>query len=250
MKKFNKFFTIILLILLKSCDTATGPNEIGGNTDLALTKVGNEFGVSVQFANKYHPALSNIRDTIKIIKNQNGIVTFKGVLAIDELSLKQIDTLLGLQRLSENVKRAFADNYKKIYNFSIDSSDKQNIKAEFEAKFKITSEGIQDFIYSKGDESKPFTIVKYSANIGDKYEFTTAEGVKITRVVTHIHTTEDWELGFLMVKTTRVVEETPNDPLLKQITYIGNHKYGLVGLILETKDNKIFKITIMPWDVL
>lgn len=215
-----------------------------------MTKVGNQFGLYLDIENQYHPALSKIRDTIVITKNQNGIVTLKGVLAIDELYLKQIDTLLGLQNLSEDIKRGFVDYYKQIYNFSIDSSNKQNIKAEFELKCKITSEGIQDFIYSKGDESKPFTIMKYSANIGDKYEFTTNEGTKITRVVTHIHTKEDWNLGFLEVKTTRVVQETPEDPLLKKITYVGNHKFGLVGLILETKDNKILKITIMPWNVL
>lgn len=250
MKKYSFIFIIPLIIFFNSCDNATGPNDIGGTTNLDLTKVGNEFGLYLDIENQYHPALSKIRDTIVITKNQNGIVTFKGVLAIDELYLKQIDTLLGLQNLSEDIKRGFVDYYKQIYNFSIDSSNKQNIKAEFELKCKITSEGIQDFIYSKGDESKPFTIMKYSANIGDKYEFTTNEGTKITRVVTHIHTKEDWNLGFLEVKTTRVVQETPEDPLLKKITYVGNHKFGLVGLILETKDNKILKITIMPWNVL
>jgi len=40
--------------------------------------------------------------------------------------------------------------------------------AEVQLKLKITSDGIQDFVHSKGDESKPFTIMKYSAKLGDK----------------------------------------------------------------------------------
>jgi|GEM_PF-6249924 len=48
----------------------------------------------------------------------------------------------------------------------------------------------------------------------------------------------------------RVEQETPKDPITKKITYIGNHKYGLVGVIVETKDGKVIQTTILPWSVL
>jgi hypothetical protein len=217
---------------------------------LELTKVGNEFGISLSLNGMYNQALSNLKDSIFIIKNNGGIVTFKGIFTIDENSLKKIDTLLGTQNLPESGKRAIFDYYKEKYGITIDTSDKQKLMAEVQLKLKITSDGIQDFVHSKGDESKPFTIMKYSAKLGDKYEFTANDGEKITRTVIQVHTTEDWNLGFLSVKTMRVEQETPKDPITKKITYIGNHKYGLVDVIVETKDGKVIQTTILPWSVL
>lgn len=251
MKKYYLFLILFIAVfIIFSCETTLGPNELGGNTDLELTKVGSEFGISLSLDGTYNPALSNLKDSIIVIKNSGGIVTFKGIFTIDENSLKKIDTLLGTYNLPESGKRTVIDYYKEKYGITIDTSDKQKLMAEVKLKLKVTSDGIQDFVHSKGDESKPFTIMKYSAKIGDKYEFTTSSGEKITRTVVQVHTTEDWSLGFLMVKTMRVEQETPSDPITKKVTYIGNHKYGLVGVILETKDGKIIKTTILPWSVL
>lgn len=241
------FISIFIII---SCETTLGPNELGGSTDLELTKVGNDFGISIYMNNKYYPALDKVRDSVEIIKSQGGVVTFRAIFKIDEASLKAIDTLLGTQNLPESGKRAIVDFYKEIYGAKIDTSDKQNMTATAEFKMKITSDGFQEFVNSQGDESKPFTIMKYSGKIGDKYEFTNKKGQKLTRTITHVHTTEDWALGFLMVKTMRSVEETTDDPIIKKITYIGNHKFGFVGMLMETKDGKEFKVNIFPWDVL
>lgn len=246
---FSSLF-FITLILINSCDEPAGPNDLGGDPNIELTKVGNQFGVSFDLKGTYIPALHNVKDTIYITKNQNGIVTFKIGMAIEERYLKQLDTILGTYKLPESAKRNIVDYYKAKYNARIDTSNKANLWTGVELKLKITSEGIQDFVHSGGDESKPFTIMKYSAKIGDKYEFTTKDGEKITRTVTKVHTTEDWSLGFIEVKTMRVEQETPNDPLTKKITYVGNHKFGLVGLIVELKDGKVFQVTILPWSVL
>lgn len=251
MKTYYYFLVLCTsLFIILSCETTLGPNELGGNTDIELTKVGNDFGVTFSLDGNWHPALGNVKNSTKIIKNQGGIVTIKNVFSIDEASLREIDTLLGTQNLPESTKRAIVDFYKEKYGVTIDTSNKQNMQATFELKLKITSDGFQDFVHSKGDESKPFTIMKYADKIGTKYEFTTKDGEKITRTVTKVHTTEDWNLGFLEVKTMRVEQDTPNDPITKKITYVGNHKFGFVGMIFETKDGKIFSTTIMPWAVL
>ncbi len=251
MKIYYSLISILItLFLIISCETTLGPNELGGNTDIELTKVGNDFGVSFSMKDQFIPGLQQVKDTVIISKNQGGIVTFKVGMAIDNLYLKQIDTALGTFKLSQSGKTNLIDYYKAKYNATIDTSDKRNLRTNLEIKLKITSDGIQDFVHSKGDESKPYTIMKYGSKIGDKYEFTNNQGEKIVRTVTAEHTTEDWSLGFLQVKTMRVEQETPTDPITKKITYIGNHKFGLVGLIVEAKDGKVFQVTVLPWAVL
>lgn len=39
---------------------------------------------------------------------------------------------------------------------------------DVDGKLKVTSEGIQEFINSDGDLSRPFTIVKYDAEVGKR----------------------------------------------------------------------------------
>lgn len=249
MKRFY-YLIAILLAFAFACDTATGPNEIGGDTNLDLTKVGNDFGVSISIPETYVPALQNIIDTVRITKNDNGIVTFSGKFLIDFESLQQLDTLIGTAPLSDNLKHQLVDYFLAKYNATIDTSDKSAYKLLAEMKFKITSEGIQDFVHSNNDLSKPFTIVKYGSNVGDKYEFTKADGSKITRTVVEKNPEEDWELSFWRVKTIKVEEVDPNDPLISKMTYVGNHKFGLVGLIIEFKDGRKIITTILPWDVM
>lgn len=39
---------------------------------------------------------------------------------------------------------------------------------DFYVKVKVTPDGLLDIIHSDEDESKPFTLVKYSGNVGYK----------------------------------------------------------------------------------
>ncbi|MBI3258309.1 MAG: hypothetical protein HYZ54_02335 [Ignavibacteriae bacterium] len=98
---------------------------------------------------------------------------------------------------------------------------------------------------SGGDLSRPYTIVKYSANVGDKYEFTDEDGIKVTRTVVSKSTTDDYYMGFWMIKVMKI-EQVKEDPVIDKITYITNHKFGLVGIILQTKNGKTLKISILP----
>lgn len=248
--KIRILLSLAALFIIFACESTTGPNEIGGNTDLELTKVGSEFGVSPKMKGIYSPALSNLRDTVKIIKNEGGIVTVKGKIVTDIDAVKALDTLFGTQNLPENIKHQIVDAYLVKYGLSIDTTDHQNMRLDFEFKMKVTSEGLQEFVYSKGDLTKPYTIVKYNSNVGDKYEFTTAEGEKITRTVVQKNEEEDWDLSFWKVKTIRVEQMMNDDPVIKKVTFITNHKFGLVGIIHEFKDGKIIETTILPWSML
>jgi hypothetical protein len=247
--KFKVVFLIVALISLFACENATGPNVLGGDSNLELTKVGNEVGISIKL-DGVTSSINGIRDSVYITKNENGIITLKGKFLTDADVLKSIDTMLGTQNLSEDVKHQIVDTYLAKYGATIDTSDKQNMSMEFEMKLKITSEGVQDFLYSNGNVSKPFTIVKYSSNVGDKYEFTTDEGKKIVRTVVQKDPEEDWQLVFWRVKTIRVEQSMDDDPIFKKVTFIGNHKFGLVGAIHELKNGTIITTTITPWAVI
>jgi hypothetical protein len=242
-------FTLFIFAFQSCNENSTDPNELGGNTDLELSKVGSEFGVDVSLDGISDPALNNIEEDVRITKNENGIVTIKGSLSIDEESLKHIDTLMGTQDLSEDLKRQVFDMYKDKFGFTIDTSDKQNLKLDFESKAKITSEGIQGFMYSDGDESRPFTLVKYGANVGDKYKFTTDEGEEIVREVTYKSTEDEYELGFIYIKIMKI-EQKMNDGVIDKITYYANHKFGLVGIRVDMINGKGGLIRIFPWAVL
>lgn len=251
MKKYIIIIGFAAALLFACGDDSTGPNEIGGDANIELTEVGSEFGVNIGGQGDYIPALGKVEDSIYISKNEGGIVTFSGELTLDLESIRSIDTLLGTSGLSESAKREIVDQYLDKYGLSVDTTDHDNMKLILEdVKFKITSEGIQDFVYSDGNLSKPFTIAKYSSKVGDKYEFTTDDGKKITRTVVQTHGTEDWDLAFWTVKTMRVEQPVPDDPIMSKVTFVANHKFGLVGAIYELKDGQIFEVHILPWHMM
>jgi hypothetical protein len=222
MKIFIKFFHwFIISYLFVSCSLldnssdTEGPNELSGNTNLELTKVGNEYGVFITVGSENLELI----DSVYIVKNDNGIVTVKVFIETKNHPLNVL--------IPDNLK----DN-------------EGNVNTEL--KFKVTDRGIQDFYYSNNDLSKPFTIVKYDAKVGDKYEFTTSDGKKITRTITSKSEVDDFPLGFLYIKTIVTESNSINDGV-KKIIYRTNHKFGLVYVEFVLNDGSSVKITLIPW---
>lgn len=232
----------IIAIWFISCEESTGPNEIGGSTDVEFAKVGERTGCSVYFNGKY---VNNVEDSIVVIKNDNGIVTTLAKFVFDTTATKQLDTLLGTSGLANDVKFNILNTYLNKFGVELDTIDKNAMTLTVELKSKVTSEGIQDFMYSGGDLSKPFTIVKYSGVVGDKYEFTDKDNVKITRTIVSKSTTDDYPVGFWNIKVTQI-EETKEDPIVEKIVYIANHKFGMVGAIIFFKNGKSAKLGFIP----
>ncbi len=233
-----------IFIFFACDDNALSPNEIGGETNLDLTKVGGEFS-SYLSTDAWMPTLDNLKDTAIITKNDNGNITVHVRAGFDSVFIAAIDSMLGTQALPKEIKTALIDKYLKKFGATIDTSNKKMMHAEFDIKMKVTSEGIQEFMSSGGDLSRPYTIVKYSANVGDKYEFTDEDGIKVTRTIVSKSTTDDYPMGFWMIKVMKI-EQTKDDPVIDKITYITNHKFGLVGVILQTKNGKTMKLGIIP----
>lgn len=243
--------TIIALALLAgtafiACDgtSATGPNDLGGDANLELTRVGGVFATYVG-TQSYNPVFDRLHDSAVITRNDNGIVTTHVEATFDSVFLATLDTILGTSAFPEATKLAFLDRYLKKFNATLDTTDKEKMKLVFDLKLKVTSEGIQEYVSSGGDLSHPHTIVKYGWSVGDRNEFTNADGVKVTRTVTHKSTTDDYGIGFLLIKVIKV-EQTQEDPLFTKITYIANHKFGLVGVVITTRQGEELRLGIIP----
>lgn len=235
----------LLLFYLGGCSTATGPNEIDGETDLALTEVGNEFPVSLS-SETFVPGLSGLEDSVVIIgRDGDGIVTVSARVEFDSLFVEALDSVLGTSALPDDLKRTMLDTYLDRYGATIDTTDKEAMTAEVVGKMKVTSEGIQEFLNSGGDLSRPFTIVKYDASVGDTWSFTTDDGRKITRTVTYRSSSDDYPVAFWLLKVIKV-EETSEDPVVEKVTYYANHKFGLVGVEVLTKSGENLEIGILP----
>lgn len=141
-------------------------------------------------------------------------------------------------------------------DFNIVSNDKGNCTAtlEFggktiEVEGKITDNGIYDYVYSNGDKSKPFTLVKFDAKVGDKWEYNVGNK-KVVREVTHKSTTDDTEYGFWLVKVVEVEETIPEGVLIngsvsgvKKIVWKFNHKFGLISATITETDNQVTNVT-------
>lgn len=245
---FFSICLILLAILMHSCKESEDPNSIGGSTDVPFAKVGDTTTVFAELG-ELVPGLGTPAVDFVVATNKNGIVVSKGHFETDTAFTHKIDTLLGTANLPSQIKTALRDKAIRTFNVQVDSSDKNNLKFDFSIKSKVTSEGLQDFIHSEGDESKPFTLVKYNANVGDKYEFTDKDGNHFVREVTFRSTTDDYPIGFWLIKVIKVEEtitEGPLKDLVGKITYYTNHKFGLVGIEWRKPDGKVLKIVVFP----
>ncbi|MDX9790359.1 MAG: hypothetical protein WC313_00815 [Candidatus Kapaibacterium sp.] len=241
MKKFT-IIIFILLITLWACDeNVSGPNEIGGSTDVEFTKVGSKTAASISINDE----IIQVDDSIVVIKNDGGIVSTFVKFTFDYSIVKYFDTLAGTHELDIDAKHLIMDTYLEKFGATLDTTDKNAVTLSLELKTKVTTEGIQDFIYSGGDLTKPFTVVKYSSGLGDKYEFTDKDNVKITRTVVYKSETDDYPLAFWNIKVIKV-EETKDDPILDKISYIANHKFGPIAIEIKFKNNNSLKIGFLP----
>jgi hypothetical protein len=98
-------------------------------------------------------------------------------------------------------------------------------------KMQITTEGIK-CLTGPGEG----IIVKYDSEVGDTYPIGSSDNV---RKVVSKSTTDDYSYGFLMIKTIQV-ESSPSNLKsmtgVSKITYIANHRFGLVGVKLNYED--------------
>ncbi|MGE0635025.1 MAG: hypothetical protein AB7G44_05285 [Bacteroidia bacterium] len=223
MKKiFSIALVAALLTSLNSCkkDDPEGPNDLGGETNIELTQVGNVSSAYMSFGNMSLPS-----GEMTVTSNDNGIVTYH--MFVDLTGSPDSAMLAGV----------IPDEYKDADG---------NVSTEF--TFKITSEGVQDIF----KRDRPWTIVKYDDEVGTTYPFTTDNGTELVRTISEKTGQDDWPMGFMYIKTTKVEQLLPpTDKTAEKITFRANHKFGLVYIELQLKNGGgTASIDIVPWFML
>jgi len=207
------FSILALALVLTSCtkeDSGNSSSSIGGSTSIPINVVGNTF------ANSVVVGTASYQGTIAITKVTDGVATVQFKSAIPS----NIPILQGIK-----------PKYK-------DASG--NLVCE--GKFKMTDAGILDY---NNKDHKPFVLVKYDANVGDKYTLEKSDGTKIVREVVRKSTTDDYYWSGLLIKTIDV-EQSSNIPGVKKITYFSNHKFGLVAVRVEMEDGSKPQLSLVP----
>ncbi|MFM8473921.1 MAG: hypothetical protein ACKOBV_10430 [Candidatus Kapaibacterium sp.] len=232
-------------VAFDACQETLGPNELGGSGVPDLCDVGKKYHGSVTVPGSYIPGFDHMTEEAVVTRNDNGNITISVNVTFDSVFVRALDSALGTGALPGSLRTAVISEYARRYGATLDTMNKASMKAHVDFKLKVTSEGIQEYVNARGDQSKPYTIVKYAAGVGDTYTYTNADGIAITRKVTYKSTTDDYPLAFWNIKVIKV-EETKEDLLMEKVTYYANHKFGLVGVLLRTKTGKELKIGIFP----
>lgn len=214
MKSFITYLIVILLcVFFVSCsdvDNIFGgekPNELNGSGDIPIAQVGNTFGIAPRIGDRS----IELNEDINIIKNENGIVTISVVCDIPSIpELKQF--------IDKIPKEVIKDG-----------------KINTTLKFKLTSEGIQDYFNA---DQKGHTVVKYNAKVGDEYNLTKSNGKTIKRKVIARSDKDDFPYGFFDIKTI-TTEQDSRIPGIKKFEYRTNHKFGLVHVKAFMDDGTI-----------
>ena len=183
---------------------------------MPIGQTGNTFSPSIKVGSSY----VNIESDIKITKNESGVATIKVVAD-----------------LTKDAKLAKLNNI-----IPAEMKDKDG-KFNAELKYKITSEGIQDYFFNK--DGKPQTIAKFDAKVGDKYEATKTNGTIITRTVTERTDKDDFSYGYMYIKTI-AVEQNSKMAGVSKVRFRVNHKFGLVFIEFVMEDASTVSMSLTP----
>ena len=193
----NFFLILLFSMLLYSCGAndpeSPDANILKGDTNIPLGEVGNTGYTVIEMNGKYGRI-----DGIEITKNDNGVATVH-VNA-------DISNIVGLKNISDLVST--------VYPTFINDDGKINT----DLKYKITSEGIQDF---NNIDGKPHTLVKYDCKVGDTYTLKLSNGQTITRKVVAKSDKDDFQWGMLDIKTI-TVEQNAVVPGIKKYIFRTN----------------------------
>jgi hypothetical protein len=209
-------FLIPIGLFLFSCGKEDKNTELGGETNIPLTKVDSVSYVYLNYNGTYLGSTE-----MKVISNINGDVTYKAKMDLNtlpnDLKIKALELLPKIQE------------YYTLPNLKITPDQ----KLEFDFKLKITSEGYLDYF----TEGKPWVMIKYENGVGAEYKITNNKGQELVRRITEKTGIDEYPFGFLLIKTTLVEHIPPADnPVFNKVTYRANHKFGLVDVEFELKD--------------
>lgn len=194
-----------------SCSSSTTPADIpldvlGGDTNVPEAQVGNVISLGTV---KIGADSVDLNARMTITKNEGGLVTAH--VTADPTKDPRIAKYAAL--IPASAKKA---------DGTIDT----------DVKFRVTTEGVQDFFNKDG---KPHTVVKYAGNVGDTYKVSKSDGVVITRTVVAKSDKDDFPYGFFDIKTM-TIEQDSRIPGIKKFVIRANHKFGIVHVEVVAED--------------
>lgn len=215
--------TLIGFLLVCACEkegSSTGI-ELGGNTDLPQNQVGSSTTRTI----KLGKTVPNINSKLKVIDNINGVVTAELSFTIPPEYNNTINNI---------GNTLYKEDFVKNKSSLIDTNG--NLKWKF--KVKNSSEGVA-IVNTLGKQA---VIMKYDVSVGDNWTYKKKNGQTANFKVIKKSTTDDYNFGFFNIKVVKV-ERTSNEPGISKIVYIGNHKFGLVGIEIHLEDGSIIEIS-------
>jgi len=195
--------SLVVMVTLAglSCSSTTEDiplDTLAGDTNVPQAQVGNVISLGTV---KLGADSVDIAARMTITKNEGGLVTAR--VTADPTKDPRIAKYAAL--IPSSAKKA---------DGTIDT----------EVKFRVTTEGVQDFFNKDG---KPHTVVKYAGNVGDTYKISKSDGTVITRTIVAKSDKDDFPYGFFDIKTM-TVEQDSRIPGIKKIVIRANHKFGIV----------------------
>jgi len=212
---------VFVSLLVISCKKDKQENvTIGGDTDYAENKVGAKSTGSIYMNGT---SVSNQVQTT-VVENSSGIVSvqFTGKIPSQYTSL-----------IENFGNKYYKDRYTQYKPKYVDANGNVNVTI----KLINSSEGVA-YVNSTG---KQFVVMKYDANVGDKWSYTKKNGHDVNFEVKQKSTTDDYAYGFMNIKVVKI-EQTVDELGFTKIVYIGNHKFGLVGIEINVEDGTVVKL--------
>lgn len=195
--------SLTMMILCLSCEklfNKDDPAELNGDQ----SPMG-EVGTTVESSSMEIAGISNC--TASVIAIKDGVSSYSGSATVKNELLKNL--VANIPGITINGDKVSATNI----------------------KFKLTDEG---FECKTGPGAG--IMVKYDSKVGDTYPIGSTGKVRTVVAKTGI---DDYPYGFFLIKVIQV-EEIPNylksSSGVSKITYVANHKYGLVGVKVAFDD--------------
>jgi hypothetical protein len=227
--KSSILLLVIAALFVSSCKKdGSDTDYLGGDWDLALTKVGTKTSLYPKLGTYNFPTFEAV-----ITSNNQGVVSYK--IKIDPDLTGHPDSAF-LKLILDAVK----DN-------RLISYDSEGL-LDIGVQFKITSKGYQ--ILSQN--GKPQTIIRYDDPVGTAYEFDNVySDTKVKGTITEKTGEDDWPFSFFYIKTTKVEFKYPESfPLVDKVIIRANHKFGLVYFEVVFKNSQSAKVDLIPWHML
>jgi len=199
MKKLSVFLLSVTLVVLCTSCTKDDPNVLSGDQSVM-----GDVGVTVESSSAEIAGVSNCFATVTALKD--GVSSYSGSATVK----------------SEILRNLVAN----IPGITIDGDKVTATNMEF----KLTKEG---FECKSGPGAG--VMVKYGSSVGDTYKIGSTGEVRTVVSKTGV---DEYPYGFYLIKVIKV-EEHPKylkSAGVTKITYIANHKYGLVGVEVTFDD--------------